>query len=255
MKPLFFAFFICLLTSPCFSQISLSIGPSLPVGEFASKNGSDPASGMAKPGALADLSYMSPPKAHLGLIGTIRWRVNPVSKDGALGIFQQAYPSFQWSMSSHSWSAGAVMAGVYYTASVTPKLSFQGALMAGAAEVYAQDWAIRGIRDSTATGGHVDVGFADNKKMHTTTFTAMAKAGISYRLTGRLSFVASLDYWYLKPAFKNFSTSLAFGYHMLIPGYYSLSNSATAITYNSYTKDYTQPMNSLDLTAGLSFRL
>src|SRR5690349_13756881 len=88
MKPLFLALFVCVLTSPCYSQISLSIGPSLPVGEFASKDGTDPSSGVAKLGALADLSYMTPAKDHLGLIGTVRWRINPVSKEGALGLFR-----------------------------------------------------------------------------------------------------------------------------------------------------------------------
>lgn len=145
------------------------------------------------------------------------------------------------------------MAGAYYLTPINEKWSFIGQLTVGVAEAWLPEINVRGIVDSTAQGGYANLMLATNKKAHATTFTAMAKAGVLYKLKGRFSLTASVDYWYLKPDFT-ITQSVAFGRRMVVPGLYSLNN-ATSISVSSMTTQYSQAMNSLNLIVGVSMRL
>jgi len=246
---------LCLAAVPAFSQqLNLSLGPAFPVGSFASKDGNDPASGLAKMGWMADLSYMhGVGKGHFGFVALVRGRLNSIDKEGAASTFRDVLPTYQWSVSNSSWKAAAVMAGAYYRTPINEKWSFVGQLTVGVAEAWLPEIDVRGIVDSTAQGGDANILLASNKKAHATAFTAMAKAGVLYKLTGKFSLTASVDYWYLKPDFT-ITQTVAFGRHMTVPGIYSLTN-AQAVSVNSSTTQYSQQMNSVNLIVGVSMRL
>jgi len=224
------------------------------VGAFASKDGNDPASGLAKTGWMADLSYMHDVgKGHFGLVGMVRGRVNGIDKGGASAPFKAELPAYQFGISSGSWKTAAVLAGGYYQAPINEKWSFTGMLAAGAAKAWLPEITVTGIVDSTAQGGDANLLLVKNEKADATVFTAMARAGVAYKLTGRFSLTASVDYWYLKPSFK-LKQIVAFGRHMVVPGFYSLSNAAEISVYST-TGKYSQQMNTLNLTVGVAMRL
>ena len=90
---------------PAFSQqLNLSFGPAFPVGSFASKDGNDPASGLAKLGWMADLSYMHrlEKSNHFGFVGLVRGRLNGISGEGAVSVFKEQFSTYQWRVSSGS---------------------------------------------------------------------------------------------------------------------------------------------------------
>jgi len=227
------------------------------VGAFASKDGNDPASGLAKMGWSADLSYMhdlrSGRKGHFGLAAMIRGRINAIDKKGAASTFQGQLPAYQWSVSNSSWKTAALMAGVYYTAPINEKWSFTGMLAVGAAEAWLPEINVKGIVDSTAQGGEANLVLATNKKAHATSFTAMWRAGFTYKLTGKFSLTASVDYWYLNPEFS-LTQTVAIGRHLNVPGVYELANASSISVFENSTK-YSQQMNSVNLSVGVAMRL
>lgn len=256
MRPLLILFVcVCLSSAQAFSQqLNLSVGPAFPIGSFASKDKNDPASGLAKMGWMADLSYMhGVGKGHFGVVALVRGRLNSIDKAGAISTFRDLLPTYQWSASNSSWKTAAVMAGAYYLAPINEKWSFIGQLTVGVAEAWLPEINVRGIVDSTAQGGDANLLLGSNKKAHATTFTAMAKAGVFYKLKGKFSLTACVDYWYLKPDFT-ITQTVVFGRRMVVPGIYQLSN-ASSISVSSATTQYTQPMNSLNLIVGVSMRL
>ncbi|HVW61258.1 MAG TPA: hypothetical protein VHC48_14505 [Puia sp.] len=248
--------FACLSSVQAFSQqLNLSIGPSFPVGAFASKDGNDPASGLAKMGWMADISYShglrkSP---HFGVTAILRGRLNSIDKEGMMAPFTESYPGYQWSASNSSWKTAALMGGAYYTTAISGKWSFTGTLAVGVAEAWLPEINLMAIVDSTGQGGDANLLLVNNKQAHATTFTMMAKAGVLYKLTEKLSLTASVDYWFLKPDFV-LTQSVAFGRHMMIPGMYQLSNAASISTY-SVRAPYSQQMNSFNLLVGVSMHL
>lgn len=257
MKPLQILFvFACLSSVQAFSQqLNLSVGPAVPVGAFASKDGNDPASGLAKLGWMADLSYTyglrkSP---HFGVTVILRGRLNGIDKEGMVAPFAESFPGYQWSGSNSSWKTAALMGGAYYTTAISGKWSFTGTLAVGVAEAWLPEINLRAIVDSTAQGGDANLLLVNNKKTRATTFTMMAKAGLHYKLTEKFSLTASVDYWFLKPDFV-LTQSVAFGRHMMIPGVYQLNNAASISTY-SVKAPYSQQMNSFNLLVGVSMRL
>jgi hypothetical protein len=91
---------------------------------------------------------------------------------------------------------------------------------------------------------------ANLNSVSATSFTAIGGLDIRYQWKSRWSLLAGIDYTYLKPTFKNVTASLEIGQNLVIRNLPILAN-ATTIYYNTYTRDYTQPMPSLDIKVGI----
>jgi hypothetical protein len=254
----FLPLLILLSTTRSWSQnngsLHLSIGGALPIGKFASKDVNDPASGLANPGGLAELGYSHLLKDnHWGLTIGIRGRLNGINKNANTSALREAFPVYTWSSSNSSWKALSAMAGAYYILPVSSKLDVRMELSLGAANCYLPEYTVLGILDTAQTG---PTGFIQAKvnKEHAVSFSAMAKAGIVYHLNKHLDLLANLDFWYLKPNFKNVTQTVIVANGLVIPGYLSPSN-ATSLSVNSETRDYKQNMSTLNLTVGLGISL
>ncbi len=258
-KSLFTLLLIYLSAHNVFSQknssLSLSIGPSLPTGEYANKDGNDPSSGLAKVGGVLDLSYMHTiGHSGLGFTAMLRARANGISSSAVLETFEKQYPDYQWSTKKRSYKTAAVLAGAYYHFAVTKRIDLKGELMLGAAESWLPDYTITGVRDTGVNNIVSDFKIATSNKRNAWSFSGMVKIGMAYKLTNKFSLIAGLDFWYLKPTFKKLTRVVASGDGLGIPGLLWLNNAA-AVQVNSYTADYTQNMSSLNLTFGLSMAL
>ena len=256
-KPLSLLFIACLSVLGCLAQkngtLSLSLGPAIPVGEFANKSVVDDKSGLAKIGWLADLSYLHPiGNKHFGFIATLRGRINGVDTKSAMDLYATSYPQYAWSATSNHWKAAAVMAGGYYNFPASSKIDIPVALLAGVAKAYFNEQTITGVRDSANVP--VDLIQAKFNKVDATAFSGMLKAGMVYHLTKRCALTANIDFWYLKPTFKNVTQTVVFAQGLIVPGVLSPSN-ATSISVYSDTRSYQQPMNSVNVTVGLAYGL
>jgi hypothetical protein len=246
----------CLAVPGSFAQttgtLTLSIGPDLPVGAFASKNGNDPSSGLANIGELAAASWWQPIR-HMpfGVVGSVRFGMNGLSSKATLEPFEETEPAYQWSTGKNHWSSGAILAGPYYQAPLGRRLDLRVNLQAGAALCDFASQSVRGIRDSVGFGP-VDLIDATVGKAHVVTFAALAGAGLAYHLTRHWSLLLHAGYSYMHPTFRNLRVEIVNAQNLVVPGIVSLSN-ATVIEESVYTRNYSQAMNSVDVTVGVGY--
>jgi hypothetical protein len=257
-RPLFLSALACLSALYAFSQqnatLSLSIGPSQPVGKFADKNANDNQSGLAKHGGLIDISYSYLLKhSSFGLTASLRGRLNPIDLGAAVAPVAEANPGYQWSEPGASWKTAALMVGAYHCRTVARKVQVREAILLGVAEAYLPAYSASGIHqtDDTSAESLIEL---NGKKAYATTFSGVATLGISYQWTKKFALLAGVDFWYLKPYFKSVTVSETMATGFIVPGQLSLQNAAT-ISYQESTTSYTQPMNSIDLSIGISMRL
>ncbi len=260
MRRFFLSVLSCLLILNSFSQqynnyLSLSLGPAIPVGKFASTNGNDPNSGLAKIGGLLDLSYIYRfHNSSFGISGSLRARINNINGKAFLSPLMNENPGYKWPDLHISWKAGAFMAGGYHTCALTKKISLDEELMFGLADAWLPAVNIVAIKSLSDFPGDADVLFANSQKTHALAFSSVLKVGASLRLTNRITLVANLDYWYLKPAFKNVAETVMIANGLNVPYQYTISNSRQPPTRYSYSVNNTQAMNSINLTAGAEMR-
>ena len=231
---------------------NFSLGPSIPLGEYASKSASDPNSGLANVGAVADLSYQHPfaGNTRFGWMATLRGRFNTVNKNALLTAFEPVYPDYQWSVKSGHWTAAAALVGAYYQWPLTSKLSLQANAEIGVAESWSPKETVTGQRDSA--GRTLDLVVGNVNSVSATSFTALAGLGVRYKLKGHWSLIAQLDYNWLEPTFKNVTTNVVMAQGFVVPGITLLSN-ASSLEENSQTANYKQPMSCIDVRVGLAW--
>ena len=233
------------------SSLNLSLGPSIPVGSFASKNGFSPTAGLANIGAAAAIEYdHSISHTHFSWTASLRGQFNGVSKSATEAPFETQFAGYQWSMNNSYWTSIAALIGASYEWPLTPKLSAQIKLAAGIAGCWSPKQNITGIRDSAGFGA-TDLVEASLKSVNTTTFTALAGIGIAYKWRPRWSLTARIDYDWLKPTFKNVTPQIVWARNLIVSGILSPSNARQLSAFSS-AHDYTQPMPSLGVTVGIT---
>ena len=235
--------------------LSLTLGPSVPVGDFAGKDANSETAALTNIGALADLSYQHSFAGNRrpGWFASVRGRYNSVSKTGSLAPLQSQFPDYHWGTNSCHWLTVAAIAGGYYQWTLTPQLSLQANIGLGIAESWSPKQTITGVRDSVGFGP-VDLIQATVKSVSATAVTVIGGLSLSYRLHGRWSLLAKADYMYLKPKFHNVTAMVVNAHNLIIPYNLSPSN-ASYVTVNTTTRDHEQPMSSVNISMGFSWAL
>ena len=229
--------------------LSLSLGPAIPVGEFASKNGFAPSSGLANVGGLADLTYQRPfNHSRFGWMATLRGRFNYVDKNGTIAPFAAQFPGYEWSVNASHWIAASALVGGYYQVPLTPKLSFTANIELGVAEAWSPKQSLSGVHDSAGYGAVAAV-YANLRSVSATAFTGLAGLGIRYQWRRRWALQARVDYTYLKPTF-NITATLETAQRFVDPNFPTLV-SGSSVTYSSITRNYTQAMPSVNVIVGV----
>jgi hypothetical protein len=231
--------------------LSVSLGPVIPLGDFANKDGFAATSGLANIGGAVDISYQHPfDNKNFGWLTAIRGRLNYINKSATFEPLEAEFPGYQWSMNNSHWSSLSGVLGGYYKLLVTPKLSLQVEMGLGVAQSWSPKQSIKGVRDSVGYGP-IDLVEATAQSVTATAFTGMAGLSLSHRWNKRWSFVARASYSYLKPTFKNLNIVILQGKGLLIPNLVWMLN-ATSISEVSTTQNYTQSMSSVDILVGVT---
>lgn len=246
----------CLFVFTSFSQqhnnsVTLSLGPAFPVGKFASTNADDPNAGAARIGGVADLSYAySFNHSNFGIFALARARINSIDVQASLSPLMKTFPGYDWPAAHKYWEAGAFMVGGYHSSLLTNKISIEEGLMFGVAYALRPAYNTTAIKALNDFPGDADVLFINSPKAHAITFSSLLKIGASLQLTNNISLVADIDYWYIKPTFKNVTQSISIANGLNIPYLYTLSNSHLPPSFYFYKSDNTQSMSSVNVTVG-----
>jgi hypothetical protein len=185
--------------------IGISLGPSIPMGDLASKNPNNSAAGWANTGAIFDVSFAHKiGGGNFGITALLRGQSNPVDVDAFAEELVNQSPGVKWTVESSSWGIGGLMFGGFASFPVSEKASFDTRVMIGFLSSASPDYTITG----SGPGGTAWV------KQGTTTATSFAYmfgAGFKFDIAPRLYLLTNLDYLGSKPEFRNVETTTSLG--------------------------------------------
>ncbi|TDX00870.1 hypothetical protein [Dinghuibacter silviterrae] len=256
MRLTLFLIAFCTAVTTNGQSITLSIGPSQPVGAFASQNGAQEGAGLARIGGVLDLSYQHP--LHGGPFGFsagLRARLNPMNEDANLAYPKSRDTGYTYTVDKTSWEAGGIFVGAYYRKALSSKLSVEAGVSVGGVYTVLPALSATGLRKSVLYPGSQDYQTVRANKAHALAPSILPRLGIRYPLTSHFSFTLHAAFCYLRPTFKNITEWVESTQGLNVPGLYSFANSAGPIIGYDQTRNITQSMCTVDLDAGLSLRL
>jgi hypothetical protein len=277
--------FVCILFSQqilinAYSQnlkykgyVCLSVGPSIPVGNYGSTNLSNDQAGFAAPGGNASLSYCRRISKKFGLAAEMLGQINPLNIKAMEKSFSQQkfvepyvtssngqpqtlpppeYVSYQnWNFNKKSWWSGSLLVGGYgqFPLSKPGNISFTTKAMLGAVYLTAP---------SLGGSGYTDSSFAQvsQSKASAFGFAYSFGAGMNYDLNKKVCFFASAEYFATaNVTFKNVTESILTAKSIIVPGLvlnpgnYSERSEATVIANTS------QKVSALNISVGIGLKL
>jgi hypothetical protein len=245
-KRTFLAFIFSLLILCSKAQVSsldFTIGPSFPIGEYASRNISSSSSGVAKAGYTANISYAHLFKKHTGIIVSLHGQRNPIDTK-AFEHYLTATGYNNWNVDKASWMVVGLRGGVYgeFISQAASSLSFTGKAMVGA--VYSKSPKLYGRSESST---HV----AETKQ------TSESAVGLSFSLSGGGKYKLNKKVFLLGEAELFATPKLKFKDVTSTYGTVNFASNGFPISASqmSSTMDGKQAFTSLNLTLGIGIQL
>ena len=271
MKQIILSLAIVLFCFPCsYSQnnqgnIAISVGPSFPIGDFASKDIKDNASGLAKTGAAVTISYSRLSGKQLGISVDLHGQQNPLNISSMEKSFSETgisqgfwtvsdpnqpippgpysvYPN--WKFKKRSWLMGSLLLGGYGQFPLTQKgsISFIPKAMIGVIHVSAPRISGSSITD-TATA------YIEQSGSKAFGFTYSLSGGLKYDCGKKIFFLMNLGYTGTNNIrFKDITASITTTKGVFGSPDYSVQQAVV-------TGEGRQTISALNLLVGLGLRL
>ncbi len=189
-------------------SISLSVGPALPVGDFAKKE-LDPTSGFAKAGQSASLSYAHLLEKRFGFTVSLHAVRNPIDTKAMeksfseLKVFQGLYSSStpiqptqipyatypNWKIDKSSWLSAALLVGGYgvFPATQSERLAFTTKAMIGVMYIKSPELEAGSVTDTAIV--HLEQGSRSAFGL-----AYLLSAGTKYNCTKKISLLVNLEF-------------------------------------------------------------
>ncbi|KQC00661.1 outer membrane beta-barrel protein [Pedobacter sp. Hv1] len=179
------------------SSIGITVGPSFPVGDFASKDLSNSQSGLAKVGGFLGIDYSYRFSKYFGAIVSAQGRIHGVDEKALSTYAVPDGSGASLSIATGTWKMGAIMAGIFQVVPLTKdeKLNLE----------------IRALGGYQSTSSpKVDVkisipgmgSFQDTQESESAgSFAYVVGAGLKYSLSPSLALKLSGDYNGAQPKF------------------------------------------------------
>ena len=247
------------------SSLTLSLGPSFPLGKYANKNLDDDRAGLAGIGEQVNISYDLKLWKHISLSATLYGQRNGIkAKDIAADLSQRKYydigvfvstPGFpppvvttystypNWKIDKKAWMMGSVLLGATGEFPFKPsgKLSFIAKIMAGA--IYVSSPKIHGMSVTDTTEAVID-----QQSKSTFGVSFLLRTGLKYNINKRWSFIAGIDHFSTSSiTFHDVQTTLTTVKRVVGNLIYAAQQMQTA--------DGKQAINTLNLNVGIGFKL
>jgi hypothetical protein len=201
IKPLlsFFAFTLAIPSSWAqerSSFFSLSLGPSFPAGNYASKDYDNYEAGWAQPGVSFDLLFNHKiGKGDFGVSLLSRGQVHMMDGQAFVNELDAKMPDTYWSIDGGVWSLSSLMFGGFGSIPVTKSTTFDPRIMVGFTGARLPDYTVLGA----VNGSRFWV-----KQVSTTAvaFSYMLGAGFKFNLGKKYALLTQLDYLGGAPEFS-----------------------------------------------------
>lgn len=209
--------------------VSMSIGPSIPLGNFGDNNLNNSDAGFANTGSKVELNGGLNMVKSVDVAIKLFYSVNSYDFSSLTKKLSTDYPGTTWNTTGRSWEIYGVLIGVSYSHPLRDKFIGDFKFLSGFMKTSTPSMQITGSNGSSIT---------ENEKS-ATSFVYSLSAGGHYPLGRLIDFVGSLEYISSTPSFENVNTISSFP-----------NKSITGTTTNSITNSMKQRISLLALNFG-----
>jgi len=238
-------------------SVSANFGACMPVGIFGSKNVQDSISAYAKTGIGGVIAFEYKLHPRLSLVLQVAGQQN-ATNNGALSndAMNYAGDTIAFAYNIHKWLMGKVTAGAAYDFPLnhSGKLLFSTKILAGVMNVWVPEIAIESARFNLISGSVTQISYSQytDKEFHLT-FTGSAGVGLKYIINRTFYVQSNLDFSLAAAKmpiyYRNVRVPVlsSYAYGTTITGIIPI-----VIYPETY---YRQPLNTVNLTAGVGIML
>lgn len=244
------------------STLSLSIGPSLPVGNYAKTDPANNLSGYSKAGESINISFGYKLNKGIGLEAMLYGErnglntkafANQLSELGFFAFYGDPRYYSNWTIDKKSWYAESLLLGVtrqWYIGKTNSRVSIVAKALGGLAYVQYPE---------LSANSKSDTSYVIIRQNSASAFGAsfLLSAGVEYKLSKNTGILFSCEYFgTTQISFQNIDESIAATNGGLrVPKIYSLSNSVSTPIAESYGDNSKQAISSINIKLGICFRL
>jgi hypothetical protein len=188
-----------LIATTCFSQdkgyIGISLGPSIPINDFASRDGNNNSAGWATTGANFDITFVYKLGKSLGLSALLRGQANSVDNIAYSNELTKQVGG-SWTVDSKSWTMGGLLFGGYGSFPISDKVSFDTRAVIGFLNATSPEL-------NLTLNGSGGAGWVRQSSVSANSFTYLLGAGFKFGVSNKICLLANLDYLGAKPEFRD----------------------------------------------------
>lgn len=208
LKAAFLIYFLISNTASSTAQdkkgyIGISLGPSLPIGDFASKDISNRNAGFASIGGIFDISFAYKiGTSNFGIAALLRAQANPFDEEALAESAANAFTGIggaNWDVVSDLWALGGIFVGGYGSFPVSDKVSFDTRALVGYSTAIIPNIT---LQYSDINGRY----WAFQKTSTASAFAYMLGAGFKFNMGKSFCLLTNIDLMSAKPEFKDIQT-------------------------------------------------
>lgn len=175
--------------------IGFSLGAAIPTGDFASTDYNSEEAGLARTGAIFDVSVSYKFNRNFGLAVVLRGQANAVDAQKlADGIAEETGASN--TVEVRNWSAGSMMIGAFSSVDLTEKFSMNARAVLGYANCVSPEIKVTYLYPGAQFYAKQESGIA-------LSFAYLVGAGLKFDIAPKTCLLANVDYMFTKPKFKD----------------------------------------------------
>ncbi len=197
------------ISTLCFSQakgyIAISVGSSVPNGDFGSKDINNQSAGLANTGAIFDITFAHRFGKNLGITALLRGQANPVDAQPLIDELSNQNPTVFWTAESGDWGIGGLLVGIYGSFPLGKgKTTFDTRAMVGYLNATSPNITLTGTQGSSSAWAKLNSASASD-------FSYLLGAGFNFGIGKKVRILTNIDYLGSSPEFRNVKTTTSQG--------------------------------------------
>jgi hypothetical protein len=185
--------------------IGFTMGPSIPLGDFASKDVNNDDAGWTNTGVMFDISFAYKlGGGNFGVTALLRGQANPTDAQALADEIANQFAGVNWTVESAGWAIGGFMFGGFGSFPISQKATFDTKAMIGFVSANSPNYTITG----TGPGG---TAWIKQESKAATSFAYLFGAGFKFDIGSKLHLLTNLDYLASNPEFRNIETTTSLG--------------------------------------------
>lgn len=185
--------------------IGFTIGPSMPLSEFGSKDENNDDAGWANTGAVTEIMFAYKlGGGNFGITALLRGQAHPLDEDAIENAYTKQFQGINWRVESDVWTLGGLMVGGFGSFPISEKASFDARALIGLMNATSPEIKVNG----SVSGGSA---WIKQSRKEASSLSLLFGAGFKFDLSSRLCFLTNFDILQSVQEFNNIETTTSFG--------------------------------------------